>query len=61
MGWFGIATLIFLMATIQLAINANLSGGGTLPSSILIAMLTAFVVFAILWTVRLYRRFAVPT
>jgi len=60
MGWFGIAILILLVATIQLAINANLDGGA-LPSSIMWFLLGGFVAFAILWTVRLYRRFAVPT
>ena len=59
MGWFGIAILMLLIATIQLAIQANLAGGGLL-SDVMWLLLGGFVVFAILWTVRLYRRFALP-
>jgi len=60
MGWFGIAILVLMVWTIQLAINANLPGAGGLRSDVMLILLGAFFLFTIIWVVRLYRRFAVP-
>jgi len=59
MGWFGIAILLLMIWTLQLAINANLPGGGELRSDVMLMLLGGFFVFTIVWVVRLYRRFAI--
>lgn len=59
MGWFGIAILLLLIWTLQLAINANLPGGGALRSDVMLMLIGGFFAFTIVWVIRLYRRFAV--
>ena len=60
MGWFGDAVLTVMMASIQLALNANLPGTAGFQSSLMWVLLAAFVLFAVLWLLHLYRRFARP-
>jgi uncharacterized membrane protein len=59
MGWFGNGVLVMMVATLQLAINANLPGGG-FRTDLMWILLAAFFLFTGLWLVRLYRRFAKP-
>jgi uncharacterized membrane protein len=60
MGWFGIFILLFMLTTIQLAINANLTASG-LPADVMWMLLGAFFAFTGIWLVRLYRRFRIPS
>jgi uncharacterized membrane protein len=59
MGWSGTGVLGMLVATIQLAIKANLSGG--LLSGAMWILLVAFILFTVALLIRLYRRFARPS
>jgi uncharacterized membrane protein len=59
MGWFGNGVLVMMIATIQLAINANLPGGPGFRSDLMWILLAGFFLFLVFWLVRLYRRFAV--
>jgi len=60
MATFGCATLLVVLVTFQLAIHANLSGGGTLPSTPMWILLAGYLAFAGAWIVRTYRRFGRP-
>jgi uncharacterized membrane protein len=61
MGWFGIAILMMIISTTQLAINANLAGGDNLRSETMWMLLGGFFAFTVVWLIRLYRRFRVPS
>ena len=60
MGRFGIATMILMVWAIQLAINANAAGGGSLNSGTMWMLLGGYAAYTVMWLVRLYRRFRVP-
>jgi uncharacterized membrane protein len=60
MGIFGNAVLAMVIASIQLAINANLPGSSGFQSDRMWALLTVFSLFTVFWLVHLYRRFAIP-
>jgi uncharacterized membrane protein len=60
MEWFGVALLAFLAFTYELVFDANASEGGHLANGPFILGLAAFMIFAIVWVVALYRRFRVP-
>jgi len=57
--WFGNAIIGLLVATFQLAIQANLRQQN-LPAESMWTLLAAFLLFTVTWLVRLYRRFAKP-
>jgi hypothetical protein len=61
MGQFGIATLILMGSTIQLAIDANLAGAGNLRSDVVWVLLAGFAAYMVIWLVKLYRRFRIPS
>jgi uncharacterized membrane protein len=64
MAWFGNAIFGFLFYVMQLVFEANVAEQGVqrrLPEGQFLALLGIFFAFVIFWTVRLYRRFAVPT
>jgi len=54
---FGSAFLLFLLATVQLVIRANLDGSGRL-SYWFYPLLGLFFVFTVVWVIRFYRRFS---
>jgi len=61
MGWFGIATMVLMASTIQLAIDANVTGGGSLRSGAMWMLFGGFAAFTGIWLVKLYRRFRIPS
>ncbi len=54
---YGNATLIFLVAVFHLAIKANLTTQKQLPSTSMLLMLGAYLLFSLLWTVRFILKF----
>jgi uncharacterized membrane protein len=59
MGWYGAGVTAFLIFVMQLALQANLRRG-PLDNRLMLGGLAAFVIFSIFWTIRFYRRLAVP-
>jgi uncharacterized membrane protein len=60
MGWFGVVALGFMMAVIQLVIQANLSGTGVLPPATVWPLFGAYMAFVIVWTGYVQVRFRQP-
>lgn len=59
--WFGVATMLLMVAIFQLTFVANLSPLKDLSAPIPWAIFGAFVLFTIWWTVVLVRRFPKPS
>ena len=57
MAWFGFASILFAVVTIQLVIEANLSQA-PLNGTMMWVLLAAFFAFVFLWVARLLLRFA---
>lgn len=57
---FGNATIAFMVAVFELAIQANLSESGRLPQSLMWILLAVYMLFTAIWLVQFYRRFARP-
>jgi len=60
MEWFGVVLLAFLAFVYELVFEANVAGRGLANGPFLIA-LVAFLVFAVVWIVLMYRAFSLPT
>lgn len=58
--WFGCAVFLVLILTFDYAIQSNLDPDHPPDVSRLWYILVGFVVFVIVWTIRLFRRFARP-
>lgn len=58
--WFGCASLIFLLAVIEVVIRVNLGGEVRLPGSWLWPALGGYAAFLIAWVIALLRAFRVP-
>lgn len=56
--WFAFATQVFLVAAIQLTLEANLAPDPKLPSGPLYAALGGYLAFTLGWLVVFFRRFA---
>lgn len=59
MGWYGVVVIGFILFTMQLALQANVARA-PLNSRLLIMGLVAFLAFTVIWTIRMYRKLAVP-
>ena len=59
MSWFGALIIGFLVFVMQLVLNSNLARE-PLDNTAFIAGMAVFVIGAILWTIRFYRKFAIP-
>jgi len=57
MAWFGFASILFAVITIQLVIEANLAQA-PLNSAMMWVLLAAFLLFVFVWVARLLLRFA---
>lgn len=58
--WYGIVTLLLLMAVFQLVVEANRHMPAVLDSTRLVWLLIGYVAFIIVWGWALWRRFARP-
>jgi uncharacterized membrane protein len=59
MGWYGVVVTGLLVFVMQLVLDANMKQG-PLDNGLMLTGLGLFVVFSILWTIRFYRKLAVP-
>ena len=58
--WYGIVTLLLLMAVFQLVVEANRHAPAVLDSTRLVWLLIGYVAFIIVWGWALWRRFSRP-
>jgi uncharacterized membrane protein len=58
--WFGCASLLFLLAVIEIVIRVNLGGDAHLPGSWLWPLLGGYAAFLILWVIALVKSFRLP-
>ena len=54
---FGNVTLVFILVVFHFAIRANLTPQKQLPSSIVLPLLGAYILFSLVWTLRFILRF----
>lgn len=59
MGWYGVVVIGFIVFVMQLVLQANMARA-PLSSPLMWSGLGAFIVFTILWTIRFYRKLAIP-
>lgn len=57
MEWLGVATLLLLIAILQVSLAASLTPGATLPAATLWLPLAGFLVFMVIWTAIFIGRF----
>jgi len=57
---FGSATLALMFAVMQLAFRANLDDAHRMSAAWMIGILVAYVLFTLLWIIRLFLRFRRP-
>ena len=57
---FGNATIAFMITVFELAIRANLSESGRLPQPLMWILLAVYMLYAAIWLIQFYRRFARP-
>jgi uncharacterized membrane protein len=58
--WYGCALLLILVLAMGLAIQANFSSPPRLPTRPILAVIAGFVVFNLLWVIRMLRYFSNP-
>jgi uncharacterized membrane protein len=58
--WFGCALLLFMVLTFDFAVQANFRDRPRLDSSTFVVALIAFILFSIVFTVRMIKRFGSP-
>jgi uncharacterized membrane protein len=58
--WFGNATIALMIAVIELAIRANLAQSPRLSEPVMWSLLSAYLVYLVIWLIRFYRLFARP-
>ncbi len=60
MTFFGSATLILIILTMQLVFQANLTGSRSIPGAAMWILLAAYLFFSLLWWVNFIRKFRKP-
>jgi uncharacterized membrane protein len=58
--WFGCALLLFMVLTFDFAVQANFRDRPRLDSSTFVVALIAFILFSVVFTVRMIKRFGTP-
>jgi uncharacterized membrane protein len=59
MASFGVATIALVIAVMQLVIVANISGSFRLGNNVMY-FLVAYLIYTLIWTVNLLRRYSIP-